>query len=122
MEHGGYFNEGFSMQTGTGGSATATTRFLETRMRAKGIKAAWALGGQTGGMVDLHNKGLIGTLLDTQSFDSVAAELAAHLAEPCRDLDPGLRQPNRQGLLRSTASTWSSCRPWRSTSISTSMC
>ena len=74
MEHSGYFNEGFSMQTGTGGSATATTRFLETRMRAKGIKAAWALGGQTGGMVDLHNKGLIGTLLDTQSFDSVAAD------------------------------------------------
>ena len=74
MEHSGYFNEGFSMQTGTGGSATATTRFLETRMRAKGIKAAWALGGQTGGMVDLHEKGLIGTLLDTQSFDSVAAD------------------------------------------------
>ena len=73
MEHTGYFNEGFSMQTGTGGSATATTRFLETRMRAKGVKAAWALGGQTGGMVDLHEKGLIGTLLDTQSFDSVAA-------------------------------------------------
>jgi citrate lyase subunit alpha/citrate CoA-transferase len=74
MEHSGYFNEGFSMQTGTGGSSTATARFLETRMRAKGIKAGWALGGQTGGMVDLHNKGLIGTLLDTQSFDSVAAE------------------------------------------------
>ncbi len=74
MEHAGYFNDGFSMQTGTGGSATATTRFLETRMRAKGVKAAWALGGQTGGMVDLHNKGLIGTLLDTQSFDSVAAD------------------------------------------------
>ena len=61
------------MQTGTGGSSTATARFLEHRMRQKDIKAAWALGGQTGGMVDLHNKGLIGTLLDTQCFDAVAA-------------------------------------------------
>ena len=74
MEHGGYFEDGFSMQTGTGGSATATARFLEHRMRRKGIKCAWALGGQTGGMVDLHKKGLIDTLLDTQSFDSDAAE------------------------------------------------
>ncbi len=74
MEHGGYFEDGFSMQTGTGGSATATTRFLEHRMRRKGIKCDWALGGQTGGMVDLHKKGLIDTLLDTQSFDADAAE------------------------------------------------
>ena len=73
MEYGGYFKDGFSMQTGTGGSSTATVRFLEDRMRHLDIKAAWALGGQTGGMVDLHNKGLIGTLLDTQSFDAVAA-------------------------------------------------
>ncbi|NDR58412.1 citrate lyase subunit alpha [Aliiruegeria sabulilitoris] len=73
MEHAGYFEDGFSMQTGTGGSSTATSRFLEHRMRAKGIKAGWALGGQTGGMVDLHEKGLIGTLVDTQSFDAVAA-------------------------------------------------
>jgi citrate lyase subunit alpha/citrate CoA-transferase len=43
-------------------------------MRRKGITCAWALGGQTGGMVDLHKKGLIDTLLDTQSFDADAAE------------------------------------------------
>ncbi|SNY93197.1 citrate lyase subunit alpha / citrate CoA-transferase [Cohaesibacter sp. ES.047] len=73
MVNGGYFEDGFSMQTGTGGSSTATVRFIEDRMRQKGIKAAWALGGQTGGMVDLHEKGLIDVLLDTQSFDSAAA-------------------------------------------------
>ncbi len=77
MEHAGYFEDGFSMQTGTGGSSTATSRFLERRMREKGIKAAWALGGQTGGMVDLHQKGLIDTLIDTQSFDAVAARSLA---------------------------------------------
>lgn len=83
MEHSGYFEDGFSMQTGTGGSSTATSRFLEHRMRAKGLTAGWALGGQTGGMVDLHKKGLIGTLIDTQSFDAVAArslqENATHM-------------------------------------------
>jgi len=73
MEHSGYFEDGFSMQTGSGGSATATVRFLEDRMNQKGVAAAWALGGQTGGMVDLHEKGLIGCLMDTQSFDAVAA-------------------------------------------------
>ncbi len=73
MEHAGFFEDGFSMQTGTGGSATATARFLEQKMRRKGIKAGFALGGITGSIVDLHEKGLVGRILDTQSFDAVAA-------------------------------------------------
>jgi citrate lyase subunit alpha/citrate CoA-transferase len=77
VEHSGYFNDGFSFQTGSGGSATATARFLEARMRRKGIAASFALGGITGAMVDLHAKGLIGALLDTQSFDAVAARSLA---------------------------------------------
>ena len=43
-------------------------------MRAKEITASFALGGITGGIVDLHRKGLIESLYDTQSFDAVAAE------------------------------------------------
>jgi len=78
MEHAGYFEEGFSMQTGTGGSATATARFLEKKMLQKGIKAGFALGGITGSIVDLHKKGLIGRILDTQSFDAVAADSLAN--------------------------------------------
>jgi citrate lyase subunit alpha/citrate CoA-transferase len=74
MEHAGYFEDGFSMQTGTGGSATATARFLEQKMRRKGITAGFALGGITGSIVDLHQKGLVGRILDAQSFDAVAAE------------------------------------------------
>lgn len=74
IEHSGYFNDGFSVQTGSGASSTAATRFLEDRMRRKGIKAAFALGGITGGIVDLHRKGLIEKLIDTQSFDADAAE------------------------------------------------
>lgn len=74
MEHCGLFEDGFSMQTGTGGSATATARFLERKMRRKGITAAFALGGVTGSIVDLRRKGLVKRILDTQSFDSVAAD------------------------------------------------
>ncbi|MGP1244279.1 MULTISPECIES: citrate lyase subunit alpha [unclassified Serratia (in: enterobacteria)] len=69
----GYFTEGFSLQTGTGGASLAVTRFLENKMRARDIRAAFALGGITSTMVDLHEKGLIGKLLDVQSFDRAAA-------------------------------------------------
>jgi citrate lyase subunit alpha/citrate CoA-transferase len=74
IEHCGYFKDGFSVQTGSGASSTAATRFLEHRMRKKGIKAAFALGGISGGIVDLHKKGLIAKLIDTQSFDADATE------------------------------------------------
>jgi len=74
VEHGGFFEDGFSLQTGSGASSTAVTRFLEQRMRRKGITASFALGGITGGIVDLHRKGLIGKIVDTQSFDADAAE------------------------------------------------
>lgn len=61
------------MQTGSGAAATACTRFLGDKMAAQGIHARFALGGITGSLVDLHEKGLIETLLDTQCFDSQAA-------------------------------------------------
>lgn len=73
IEHSGYFREGFSMQTGSGAAATAATRFMEEKMARHGIKARFALGGITGSLVDLHEKGLIEKLLDTQCFDSIAA-------------------------------------------------
>lgn len=74
IAYSGYFKDGFSLQTGSGASSTAATRFLEHRMRKGNIKAAFALGGITGGIVDLHRKGLIEKLIDTQSFDADASE------------------------------------------------
>ena len=38
----GYFKEGFSMQTGTGGASLAVTRFLEDKMRSRDIRADFA--------------------------------------------------------------------------------
>jgi citrate lyase subunit alpha/citrate CoA-transferase len=74
IEHSGYFKDGFSMQTGSGGASTAATRFLGERMTRAGITASLALGGITGGITDLHKKGLIKTVVDVQSFDRDAAE------------------------------------------------
>ncbi|OWF79502.1 citrate lyase subunit alpha [Yersinia kristensenii] len=69
----GYFVDGFSLQTGTGGASLAVTRFLEDKMLRRNITAGFALGGITSTMVDLHEKGLITKLLDVQSFDKQAA-------------------------------------------------
>jgi len=46
-------------------------------MVQKGITAKFALGGITASIVDLHEKGLIEKLLDTQSFDTTAGNSLA---------------------------------------------
>lgn len=74
IEASGYFVDGFSLQTGSGGAALATTRFLREKMLAANIKASFALGGITQQIVDLHEEGLIEKLLDVQSFDLHAVE------------------------------------------------
>ncbi len=73
IEASGKLTDGFSIQMGTGGASLAVTRFLESKMQQKGIKASFALGGITGSMVSLFEKGLIKKLLDVQSFDLDAA-------------------------------------------------
>lgn len=84
IEHSGYFEQDFSLQTGSGGAALAVSRFLEDKMVKKGITASFALGGITGSMVNLFEKGLIETLLDTQSFD---ADAAMSLAKNARHIE-----------------------------------
>ena len=70
----GLFVDGFSIQTGTGGASLAVVKYIREEMLARGIKASFALGGITAHMVKLHEEGLIGILIDVQSFDKVAAE------------------------------------------------
>ena len=70
----GYFKDGFSIQTGTGGASLAVVKYIRESMIEQGIKASFALGGITAHMVKLHEEGLIGRLIDVQSFDKVAAE------------------------------------------------
>lgn len=75
--HSGYFKEGFSIQTGTGGASLAVVKYIREEMIRRGIKASFALGGITAHMVKLHEEGLIGKLIDVQSFDKVAARSIA---------------------------------------------
>lgn len=74
----GYFKDGFSIQTGTGGASLAVVKYIRERMIQDGIKASFALGGITAHMVKMHEEGLIDRLIDVQSFDRVAAESLMH--------------------------------------------
>lgn len=67
-----YFKDGFSFQSGSGGSALAVARFLEEEMVKNNIKASFALGGLTQHLCDMMEKGLIEKIIDTQSFDTGA--------------------------------------------------
>ncbi|MCE0492801.1 citrate lyase subunit alpha [Vibrio salinus] len=73
----GYFKDGFSLQTGSGGASLAVTRFLESEMRKQNVSAEFGLGGITATMVELHEKGLIKNLLDVQCFDGGAVDSLA---------------------------------------------
>ncbi len=121
IEHSGYFKPGFSMQTGSGAAATACTRFMEEKMERSGVKARFALGGITGSPVDLHEKGLIEKLLDTQCFDGRGGGLAGAQPEPRGDLHQRLRQPRQQGGKLRPARRGDPQRPRKSTSTLTSM-
>ncbi len=70
----GYFKDGFSIQTGSGGASLAAVKYIRNKMIEDGIKASFALGGITAHMVKMHEEGLIERLIDVQSFDKVAAE------------------------------------------------
>ena len=59
ITHSPYYKEGFSFQTGTGGSSLAVTRFMREQMLKDGIKASFALGGITNAMVELLEEGLV---------------------------------------------------------------
>jgi citrate lyase subunit alpha/citrate CoA-transferase len=74
IEASGYFQEGFSMQMGSGGASLAVARFLRKKMIDKNIRSSFALGGITASIVDMHEEGLIKKILDVQSFDLTAAQ------------------------------------------------
>lgn len=70
----GYFQEGFSYQTGAAGASLAVTSILREKMIDQNIKGSFGLGGITAQLVQLLEEGLMQSLFDTQSFDLVAAE------------------------------------------------
>jgi citrate lyase subunit alpha/citrate CoA-transferase len=67
IEEAGYLGAPF--QAGAGGIALAFIQFMAARMRQAGVTAPFARGGSTEHLVRMLEEGLIGAILDGQSFD-----------------------------------------------------
>jgi citrate lyase subunit alpha/citrate CoA-transferase len=65
----GIIREGFSFQSGAGGTSLAVGEFFAEKMRKKGIKARFARGGSNKYLVRMLEEGLVEYILDGQTFD-----------------------------------------------------
>lgn len=70
----GLIKNGFSMQTGAGGTSLAVSDYVKKIMIEKNIKAAFASGGITGYFVNMLEENLVDELFDVQCFDLSAVE------------------------------------------------
>ena len=68
-EAAGIIKEGFSFQTGAGGTSLAVSEYFREIMIEKGIKARFARGGSNKYLVSMLEEGLIDYILDGQTFD-----------------------------------------------------
>jgi citrate lyase subunit alpha/citrate CoA-transferase len=69
LRDSGIMRDGFSFQAGAGGIALAFVDYLAGMMKQANVKAGFVRGGSTKYLVDLLNEGLIGYILDGQTFD-----------------------------------------------------
>ncbi|NOZ45696.1 MAG: citrate lyase subunit alpha [Chlorobi bacterium] len=65
----GIIQEGFSFQTGAGGTSLAVSEYFANIMKKKGIKGRFARGGSNKYLVKMLEEGLIDYILDGQTFD-----------------------------------------------------
>ena len=70
----GVIKNGFSMQTGAGGTSLAVADAIGKIMQTQNITGAFASGGITGYFVEMLGKGLFQKLYDVQCFDLAAVE------------------------------------------------
>lgn len=67
------FKNGFSFQTGAGAIPIAITKCLAEKMKERGVRASFALGGIPAAIIDMYDEGLVRVVECSQSFDAVAA-------------------------------------------------
>lgn len=72
VRHSGYLKDGFSFQTGAGGASLAVAKYVEEMMEKDHIKGSFCMGGITGYLVSMMEKGYFETILDVQCFDLAA--------------------------------------------------
>ena len=65
----GIIREGFSFQSGAGGTSLAVGEYFKRIMKERGIKARFARGGSNQYLVSMLEEGLVEYLLDGQTFD-----------------------------------------------------
>mgnify|MGYP006293464715 CR=1 FL=1 len=65
----GIMRDGFSFQAGAGGTTLAFALYLAELMRSAGVTARFARGGSNQYMVEMLAEGLVGHILDGQTFD-----------------------------------------------------
>lgn len=74
IEASGLLKDGFSFQTGAGGTSLAVAAYLKEAMKKENIKGSFAAGGITGYIVEMYEEGLFKSLFDVQCFDLKAIE------------------------------------------------
>lgn len=74
IDASGLLKDGFSFQTGAGGTSLAVAAYVRDMMKKKGIKGSFAAGGTTGYIVEMLEEGLFRSLFDVQCFDLKAIE------------------------------------------------
>jgi len=65
----GIIKDGFSFQSGAGGTSLAVGEFFKSIMKEKGIRARFARGGSNKYLVSMLEEGLLDYILDGQTFD-----------------------------------------------------
>jgi citrate lyase subunit alpha/citrate CoA-transferase len=73
----GLIRDGVSLQTGAGGASLATAHFVRRMMEENGTTGSFLLGGITGHMVEMLERGLFRNILDVQGFDLEAVRSLA---------------------------------------------
>lgn len=68
-ENAGIVRDGFSFQTGAGGTSLAVTYYFAEILRSKKIKARFVRGGSNKFLVEMLEEGLTDYILDGQTFD-----------------------------------------------------
>ena len=73
LDQAGIIQEGFSFQLGAGGAPLAVAKFIGEKLEKKGVVGGFGVGGATGVLVGMLEKGHIKAIYDTQTFDTTAA-------------------------------------------------
>lgn len=74
IDASGLLKDGFSFQTGSGGTSLAVADLVRQLMRQRQIRGSFGCGGITGYFVDMLEEGLFEALFDVQCFDLKAVE------------------------------------------------